>query len=77
MTALPAERLGLKGIGRIAIGLSADLVLFDPAAVADNTTPEHPDRPPTGIHAVLMGGQVVAQGGRLVPGVRAGRVIRA
>jgi N-acyl-D-amino-acid deacylase len=76
MTSYPAQRMGLAGVGRIAEGEVADLVLFDPATVADRTSRERPDVLPVGIHAVLMGGQIVAQEGRLVPGPRRGRVLR-
>ncbi len=34
MTSAPADRLGLRDRGRLADGLAADLVLFDPATVA-------------------------------------------
>ena len=76
MTSLPAARMGLPKVGRIAEGLRADLVLFDPSTVADNTAPGRTDAPPSGIKAVLVGGQVVARDGQLVPGVRQGRVLR-
>jgi N-acyl-D-amino-acid deacylase len=76
MTSFPAERIGLRGLGCIAEGLWADLVLFDPATVADNTTPGQPDAPPTGIKGVLISGQVVAREGRIVSGERRGRVLR-
>lgn len=76
MTSFPAERMALPQRGRIATGLPADLVLFDPETVADNTTPEHPDAPPTGIRAVLLGGRIVAQDGQIVQGERHGRVLR-
>ena len=49
---------------------------FDPAAVADNTTPSRADAPPTGIRAVLVSGHVVAQDGRIVSAERRGRVLR-
>jgi len=76
MTSYPAARMGLTGVGRIAEGEAADLVLFDPATVADRTTRDQPDGPPAGIHAVLIAGQIVAQEGRLIPGPRRGRVLR-
>jgi len=44
--------------------------------VADNTAPGRTDAPPSGIKAVLVGGEVVARDGQLVPGVRQGRVLR-
>ena len=76
MTSFPAERIGLADVGRIAEGGWADLVLFDPATVADNTTPDRPDTPPTGIRAVLISGQVIAQDGQIVSRERRGRVLR-
>src|SRR6185369_17348783 len=38
LTAVPAERYGLAGRGRLAPGNAADLVLFDPARVAMRQT---------------------------------------
>jgi N-acyl-D-amino-acid deacylase len=76
MTSFSAERIGLNGVGRVAEGQWADLVLFDPHTVADNTTPDRPDAPPTGIRTVLISGQIVAQDGRVVSGERRGRVLR-
>jgi N-acyl-D-amino-acid deacylase len=76
MTTFPAERIGLADVGRIAEGHRADLVLFDPGTVADNTTPDRPDAPPDGIQAVLIAGQVVAQDGQVAGWRRWGRVLR-
>ena len=76
MTSFPAERIGLRDVGRIAEGAWADLVLFDPGSVADHTTPERPDAPPSGIRAVLISGQVVARDGQMVSRERRGRVLR-
>jgi N-acyl-D-amino-acid deacylase len=76
MTSFPAERVGLAAVGRIAEGVRADLVIFDPATIADNTTLEQPDAPPTGIEAVLLGGHIVARGGCVVDRERRGQVFR-
>ena len=42
MTSLPARRVGLSDRGRIAPGMKADLVLFDPEKVIDRSTFEEP-----------------------------------
>jgi N-acyl-D-amino-acid deacylase len=76
MTSYPAQRMNLTDVGRIAEGFAADLVLFDPATIADRTTRDQPEIPPAGVHAVLIAGQIVAQEGRMLPGPRRGRVLR-
>jgi N-acyl-D-amino-acid deacylase len=76
MTGFSAERMGLKDRGRIARGLAADLVVFDPAAVADNTTPAAPNRSPSGIETVVLNGQLVVRNGAFDRRSRAGRVLR-
>jgi N-acyl-D-amino-acid deacylase len=76
MTSLSAERMGLRDRGRIAAGLAADLVVFDPASVGDNTTRDAPDRSPTGIDLVVLNGTVVVKDGRLDRTSRAGQVLR-
>jgi N-acyl-D-aspartate/D-glutamate deacylase len=76
MTSFSAERMGLAGRGRVAAGLAADLVVFDPRTVGDNTTREQPDRRPSGIETVVLNGVPVVRGGRALPGVAAGRVLR-
>jgi N-acyl-D-amino-acid deacylase len=76
MTGFPAGRLGLEGVGKVAEGQRADLVLFDPATVDARATLARPDAPPAGIHAVLLAGQLVVRDGRLVPGPRRGQVFR-
>jgi N-acyl-D-amino-acid deacylase len=76
MTGLPAQQIRLEGVGRIAEGNWADVTLFDPETVADNTTPKTPGAAPTGIRKVLISGQVVAQDGELTRVGRRGRVMR-
>jgi N-acyl-D-amino-acid deacylase len=76
MTSFPAERIGLRDLGRVDQGLWADLVIFDPLTVADNTTLKNSEEPPTGIDAVLISGQIVAQHGQIVGKRRCGRMLR-
>lgn len=75
MTGLAAETMGLTDRGWIRPGLAADLVLFDPATVADRATVEEPHALSTGILRVWVNGQVVFEDGKTT-GARPGRVIR-
>ncbi|MBI3978519.1 MAG: D-aminoacylase [Chloroflexi bacterium] len=75
MTSRPAERLGLSSRGWIRPGYWADLVVFDPATIADRATYEDPCQPPAGIKYVFVNGQMAVQNGQ-VTGVRAGQVLR-
>jgi N-acyl-D-aspartate/D-glutamate deacylase len=71
MTGFNAARMQLADRGRIAAGLAADLVVFDPATVADRW-----DQPPTGVDTVVLNGAVVVSGGRFDRAARAGQVLR-
>jgi N-acyl-D-amino-acid deacylase len=66
MTGLPAQILGLQDRGRIAPGMMADLVLFDPATVGDRATYEEPTRHARGIEHVLIGGEFAIKSGHQV-----------
>ena len=74
-TRLAAHHVGLDDLGVIAEGAPADLVLFDPATVADRATAEDPARPPAGIAKVWVNGTLVHDGGKST-GARPGRVLR-
>jgi N-acyl-D-aspartate/D-glutamate deacylase len=74
MTSLPAQVLGLKDRGVIREGCWADLVVFDPDAVADSATYENPKRYPKGIDYVLVNGAVVVDQGNHT-GARPGKII--
>jgi N-acyl-D-aspartate/D-glutamate deacylase len=63
MTSLPASILGLVDRGTITQGQWADLVIFDPATVADKATFEDPFQYPVGIDTVLVNGTVVLDEG--------------
>jgi N-acyl-D-aspartate/D-glutamate deacylase len=76
MTGLPADILGLKDRGRIAPGMLADLVLFDPTTVADAATYEEPTRTAHGIEHVMLNGEFAVESGRLTR-LDLGQVLRA
>jgi N-acyl-D-amino-acid deacylase len=75
MTGMPANRLGLRDRGVLRTGAYADVVVFDPARVADRATFDAPHQYPIGIEFVLVNG-VVAVDGERFNGVRSGRVLR-
>ena len=76
MTSLSAAHAGIEGRGRIEPGYAADLVLFDPDAIADRATIENGQRLSEGIEGVWVNGERVwadsAPTGRY-PGVFVGR----
>lgn len=74
MTSLPALRLGLRDRGILRTGNWADVVIFDPARVADRATFENPHQYPVGIEYVLVNGKVVIEKGKHT-GAHPGRVI--
>lgn len=76
MTGMSAQRFGLVDRGRIATGLAADLVLFDPVSVVDTGTYVDPTTVPLGIHTVWVNGERVAQDGNIT-GARPGTPLRA
>ncbi len=76
MTGYPAQLLGLPDRGIVREGARADLVVFDPATVADRATWNEPRSAPIGISHVVLNGQVVIDGGAL-GGRLSGRVLRA
>ena len=76
MTSWSAQRMGLRDRGRIAAGLAADVVVFDPATVGDHTTRSAPNLSPSGIDTVVLNGRVVVRHGRFDRTARAGQVLR-
>lgn len=75
MTGLPARRLNLADRGRIAVGAAADLVVFDPATIADRATFTWPHQYPVGIRWVVVNG-VITLGPSGLTGQRGGAVLR-
>jgi dihydroorotase len=81
MTIMPARRLEARvpmmaNKGRIKVGADADLTIFNPATVIDRSTYDDATIPSAGIPYVIIGGQVVVEGGQ-VTSARPGRAIRA
>jgi N-acyl-D-amino-acid deacylase len=60
---LPATNLGLRERGRLAPGLFADVVVFDPATIADRATFEDPHRYAVGMRHVFVNGVQVLKDG--------------
>ncbi len=63
MSALPADRLGLRDRGRIKEDLAADIVIFDQKIVIDKATYSDPHQFPEGINYVIVNGKVVVKDG--------------
>ena len=63
--------------GRIRPGADADVVVFDPATVADRATYADSTRPSAGIRHVLVNGTFVVRDSAIVPDARPGRPVRA
>ena len=75
MTSLPSEQFGFADRGRLAEGLAADVVVFDPKTVGDRATYAEPHQYPTGmVHVLVNGVPVVRDGAQLE--ARPGQVLR-
>ncbi|HEX5437027.1 MAG TPA: D-aminoacylase [Gemmatimonadaceae bacterium] len=64
MTGATAARVKLADRGRLAPGLAADVVVFDPATVIDRATYVKPFQYPEGITAVIVNGAVAVREGQ-------------
>lgn len=74
MTGAAAAHMGITDRGVIRPGARADLVLFDPAVIADRATTEDPSAQSVGISKVWVNGALVFADGRAT-GVRPGEPI--
>ena len=61
MTSLPADVVGFKNRGRIKNGLPADIVIFNPETIIDNSTFEQPNLYSSGVIHVFVNGVSVMQ----------------
>ena len=75
LSALPADNLGLDRRGRLAPGMFADVVVFDPATIADRATFEKPHQYAVGMRHVLVNGVPVLKDGEHT-GATPGRALK-
>ena len=76
MTGQTASWMGIAQRGEIKPGNFADVVVFDPDTIADNTTVKETAKRPTGIESVVINGEIVVEGGRYVRDKKAGQVVK-
>jgi N-acyl-D-amino-acid deacylase len=75
MTSAVAVRLSLHDRGVLAPGMFADVVVFDPATIADRATYEQPKQLSVGVRQVFVNGvQVIRDGAHT--GAKPGRALR-
>jgi N-acyl-D-aspartate/D-glutamate deacylase len=70
-----ARALGLADRGHLRTGFRADVTIFDPARISDQSTYPDPHRYATGVSTVIVNGDVVIDGGDHT-GALPGRVLR-
>ena len=75
LTSFPAENLKLRDRGRLEPGYHADVVVFDPATIADHATFAEPHQLATGVSHVLVNGVAVLADGQPT-GATPGQVVR-
>ena len=87
ITTEPAAFFGIRDRGRLAPGLAADIVIFDPATIDSNLKPEFVNDFPgklarlvtrgRGIHYTIVNGEVLLEGGAITSTARPGKVVRS
>lgn len=80
MTLMPAQMLErstpeARRKGRVQEGADADLVVFDPQAIADRSTFEKPMELSVGVHFLIVGGATLIDDAKMVEGVYPGRAL--
>ena len=82
MSFLPAKFLEENGVaqmaykGRMQVGADADITIFDPKTVKDNSTMQQGALPATGIPFVIVNGTVVVKESQVLKGVFPGKADR-
>ena len=75
MTSAVANRLSLPDRGVLRENMLADVVVFDPATVKDNSTFDQPHQLSTGVEHVFVNGVAVVSEGKHT-GAKPGRIVR-
>lgn len=75
LTTLPASSIAIRERGALQAGYYADVVVFDPATIADHSTFEQPHVYSTGVRDVFVNGVQVLREGEHT-GAKPGRVVR-
>ncbi|HET6162659.1 MAG TPA: amidohydrolase family protein [Planctomycetota bacterium] len=75
LTSFPCENLKLRERGRLKSGYFADVVVFDPATIADHATYEQSHQYSTGVRDVFVNGVQVLKDGEHT-GKKPGQVVR-
>ena len=75
-TALPAQRMRFTDRGVLKVGMCADIVIFDPAAIHDVATFEYPNQLSQGMDHVLVNGVPVIDQ-TMMTGALPGKVLRS
>ena len=76
MSGKTARWFGMEKCGEIKPGFAADIVLFNPDTIADNTTRADTARRPSGIETVFINGEMVVENGTYIGGKKNGRMLR-
>jgi N-acyl-D-aspartate/D-glutamate deacylase len=75
MTSLAAQRVGIEDRGLLKPGMFADITVFDPNTIIDNSTFENPSQLATGVSYVFVNGVAVLDGGQVTTALP-GRALR-
>jgi N-acyl-D-amino-acid deacylase len=76
MSGRVADRFNIEDRGKLTAGNFADVVIFNPDTIADNTSRTQTDRRPTGIEKVLINGEIIVDGGIYKNDKKSGMALR-
>ncbi|HJT97585.1 MAG TPA: amidohydrolase family protein, partial [Rhodanobacteraceae bacterium] len=74
LSALPADNFKLRDRGYLKPGYYADVVVFDPATIADHATYDDPREFSTGVRDVYVNGTAIVRDGKHT-GAKPGRFV--